>query len=416
MPRILMVFLIGYGLIHVFIADVIATDLHLGVAATAWLVLALALCALTPFGARALERRGVLRVARGLAWFGYTWAGLALLFVLACLAADLAIIIGAVFSGLPARVFINGEGRLLLTLALTAALAVYAFIERSRVRIERIGIPTTKPIPNRGDLRVAQISDVHIGFMNGPRRVRRLVQRLRAIDADLLVSTGDLIDSPVGLQPANAALLATLNPPYGKFAIIGNHECYAGLSRTLDFLKSAGFVVLRNDFRSVDGINLVGIDDIAADNRIDWARCERRVLAAVPAQAFTLLLKHRPDVVGRHEGPVDLQLSGHTHKGQIFPFNLLTRLYYPANAGLFRVAPRSYLYVSRGTGAWGPPFRLFAPPEITVLAIGAGHADPGGRPLPRQREEEGVRGLGQSVAVTSAAVRAKALPLDASRR
>lgn len=391
MPMVVIVFLVGYTLAHIFIADVIATDLHFGIAATALLTGILALCAVTPFVARRLERHGPLALARGLALFGYTWAGLVLLFVLARLATDL-IAVGVALPGDRfAQPVVSGEGHLLLTLALTAVLAVYAFIERSRVRIERIELPTAKPMPGPRGLRIAQISDVHIGFMNGRRRVQTIIRCLHAIDADLVVSTGDLIDSPAGLQPATAALLATLNPPYGKFAIIGNHEYYAGLGRTLRFLAHAGFVVLRNECRVVKGFNLVGMDDIVTDNAANWARRESHILAAVPADAFTILLKHRPELVRGVQGCVDLQLSGHTHKGQIFPFNLLTRLYYPANAGLFRVAQTAYLYVSRGTGAWGPPFRLFSPPEITVFEIGAGRTDPGGRPLPRKLEFEVAR-------------------------
>lgn len=381
------VFVTLYGLAHVFIWHAIVSGVRLPVWAQGLLGLGLLALCVTPFLARRLERRGYAQLARLFAWVGYTWAGLVLLFVLARFGTDL-VWAAAVALGWSAPQGLVRSLPLMATGAITALLAVYSFVERSRVRVEHIEVPTIKAMHGVSPLRVAQISDVHIGSMNGRRRIGTVVRRLQEIRPDVIVSTGDLIDSRAGLAVPVTDLLATVQPPLGKFAVIGNHECYAGLDSSLAFMGRAGFTVLRNEAMSLPGVRLVGMDDPAAGRAAQLAAAESQLLCALQDNVFTILLKHRPDLVPGSQARFDLQLSGHTHKGQMFPFGFLTRLYYPAHAGLFRLAQASYLYVSRGTGAWGPPFRLLAPPEITVFTIGPGCPDPGGRAAPPNRDEE----------------------------
>ena len=375
------VFVTLYGLAHVLIWHVLTAGLGLSQPERLGLGGALAGLGLTPFLARRLDRRGFERLGRVFSWIGYTWAGLVLLFVMARLAADLVLAVSFTLAGVPpapaARLV-----SLALTLGLTAVLALYAFIERSRIRVETVDIPTTKDVGPSGVLCIAQVSDVHIGSMNGRRRIETLLKRLRDHDPDVVVSTGDLIDSRAGLAVPVTEVLSALKPRLGKFAVIGNHECYAGLAPSLAFMERCGFIVLRNRAVTVPGLRIVGVDDPVAGRPGESARNEARVLRGLSDGVFTVLLKHRPEVLPGAETRFDLQLSGHTHKGQIFPFGFLTRLYYPAHDGLFRLARASYLYVSRGTGAWGPPFRLLAPPEITLFRVGPGRLDPGGQPAP----------------------------------
>ncbi len=238
--------------------------------------------------------------------------------------------------------------------------------------------------------------------MNGCRRIQALLKRLREHEPDVVVSTGDLIDSRAGLAVPVTEALSAFKPRLGKFAVVGNHECYAGLEPALSFVERCGFVVLRNTAIVVPGLRLVGVDDPVAGKPGEAARSEARILREVSDDTFTVLLKHRPDVLPGSETRFDLQLSGHTHKGQIFPFGFLTRLYYPAHAGLFRLARASYLYVSRGTGAWGPPFRLLAPPEITLFRVGPGLPDPGGQTIPMSSPVEAIGERASSAATVTA--------------
>ncbi|WP_298137368.1 metallophosphoesterase [Acidiferrobacter sp.] len=375
------VFMVFYGLAQAFVWHVLVVGLNLSLSGRISVGTAIFCLGLAPFLARRLDRRGLERWGKAFSWAGYTWAGLVLLFVMARLAADFVMKVAFMATGgvpSPAARPLS----LALTVGLTALLAIYAFIERSRIRVETIDIPTSKDIGIPGGLLIAQISDVHIGSMNGRRRIDALVKKLRDQNPDVVVSTGDLIDSRAGLAVPATDTLSALQPRLGKFAIVGNHEYYAGLVPALAFMERSGFTVLRNSVVTIAGLQIAGVDDPAAARPGESAQNEARVLRTLSDRAFTILLKHRPEVLPGAETRIDLQLSGHTHKGQIFPLGLLTRLYYPAHAGLFRLTPTSHLYVSRGTGAWGPPFRLAAPPEITLFRIGPGYPDPGGRPVP----------------------------------
>jgi predicted MPP superfamily phosphohydrolase len=178
------------------------------------------------------------------------------------------------------------------------------------------------------------------------------------------------VDGQINNLEGLADMIKEINPRYGKFAVLGNHEYYAGLKQAIEFKKVAGFTLLRGEGISIDGIiNLIGVDDPAAKyfNGYDESM-EKRLLASFPRERFTILLKHRPLINKDSLGLFDLQLSGHVHKGQIFPFSLLTKIYYPKDAGLLRVNG-GILYVSRGSGTWGPPIRFLAPPEVTVIDI-----------------------------------------------
>ena len=158
---------------------------------------------------------------------------------------------------------------------------------------------------------------------------------------------------------------------YGKFAITGNHEFYAGLNRALAFTEKAGFTILRGEGKTVSNfLNVAGVDDPARGSYSqDGAVSEKVLLEKLPREKFTLFLKHQPVISSDSLEMFDLQLSGHSHKGQIFPFNLVTKLYYRMHTGLSKINGNTLLYVSRGSGTWGPPVRFLSPPEVTVIDI-----------------------------------------------
>ncbi len=180
-----------------------------------------------------------------------------------------------------------------------------------------------------------------------------------------------------------AGMLADVQAPLGKFAVLGNHEFYAGLSQSLAFHAAAGFTMLRQEHVAVTPqLILAGVDDPAGthlsgsqepDESNALPALERRsatqAAAAADPRPFVILLKHRPDVHPSSLGRFDLQLSGHTHGGQIFPFHIVHRLIYKYHPGLTDLGGGSKLYLSRGAGTWGPPMRLFAPPEVTIIKL-----------------------------------------------
>jgi len=230
----------------------------------------------------------------------------------------------------------------------------------------------TSKIPKEvGRLKIAQISDVHLGMIVREERLTRILQDVRKATPDIFISTGDLVDAQINRLEGLAEMLREINPRYGKFAITGNHEFYAGLPQSLEFTQNAGFSVLRGEALTLAGlINLAGVDDPAGQSMgLFRGVPEKELLSGLPREKFTLLLKHRPDLDKNALGLFDLQISGHTHQGQIFPFRLITRLFYPYEGGSFHLPNHAILHVSRGSGTWGPPIRFLAAPEVTVYEL-----------------------------------------------
>ncbi|HEX7539324.1 MAG TPA: hypothetical protein VF358_03390, partial [Syntrophales bacterium] len=167
------------------------------------------------------------------------------------------------------------------------------------------------------------------------------------------------------------AHIREIHPAQGKFAVTGNHEFIAGIDKSLAFTRDCGFDTLRGEARDVGGfLTIAGVDDPAGQGfRLrGQENGEGELLSSLSRQRFILFLKHRPTVAENTLGLFDLQLSGHSHHGQIFPFNWIVRLYFPIESGLHDMG-NSRVYVSRGSGTWGPPIRFLAPPEVTVIDL-----------------------------------------------
>jgi hypothetical protein len=223
--------------------------------------------------------------------------------------------------------------------------------------------------------RIVQISDIHIGPILGRGFARALTERVNALAPDLVAVTGDLVDGPVEMLRDDVAPFAALRGRHGVFFVTGNHDVYSGGEPWVECVRELGMRPLRNERVAIggaEGFDLAGVDD----HRGDWVRGSTEDVDAAlagrdPARAV-VLLAHDPGSFRRAAArDVDLQLSGHTHGGQIWPFNFVVRLAVPWVAGLHR-AGSSQLYVSRGSGFWGPPMRLFAPAEITEIVLRPG--------------------------------------------
>ncbi len=374
MGLFMLIFFLIYGSAHGYFLLRASQGLALGRTGTLLLSFWLLIMVLAPLAVWLLEQGGHEQTARACAYIGYSWMGFLLLFLSLMLVFDLLRLVRylAVFFVRVPAVGLFAPRPLFLVCCLVAALiAGYGWFEALQVRTEHLVIPTDKLPTGVARLRIVQITDLHVGLIVRDGRVARVVEAIRQAAPDLVVATGDMVDGHVGHFDGISEMFRGLTPPLGMVAVYGNHEYYAGFSQATGFLQRSGFELLRSGHRELgDYLSLVGVDDPAAAQRGEFhADDEGRLLATVPPGRFVLLLKHRPVVDPASRGRFDLQLSGHVHKGQVFPFNLLTWLNFPVRAGLNRLAEGGALYVSRGSGTWGPPIRFLAPPEVTVIDL-----------------------------------------------
>ena len=375
MSLFLVTFILLYSGLNLYAFLKARTALSLGMFSSICVSVFLIIMILAPILVRVSEKAGLEGIARILAYIGYIWMAAILIFFVTGILTD---IFRLIIYGLGSLLskdfsFITSAHPIYFFMCLFAALfvVVYGFFEARKIRTEYIFIPTNKISSDVGRVRIAQISDVHLGLIVGEERLRTIIQAVQQAKPDILVSTGDLVDAQLDNIDKLADLLKTVDTKYGKFAVTGNHEFYAGLERSLKITEMAGFTVLRGRSVVIPGlITIAGVDDEAVRGWLKGDNTEENKLCSeIDNSQFTVLLKHRPVVYKGSLCSYDLQLSGHTHKGQIFPFGLITRLFFETYYGFFDFKNGTYMYVSRGSGTWGPPIRFLAPPEVTIIDL-----------------------------------------------
>jgi predicted MPP superfamily phosphohydrolase len=284
---------------------------------------------------------------------------------------------------IPVRLLLSAKafGLLWLMVVLAAGFVVgNGYFQAKQVKVRELTLTTNKLPPGMKELKLVQISDLHLHSVESHTRLERLIKVLEPLSFDLLISTGDLIEA--GLDRADwhplARRLAGLKPKLGKYAVFGNHEYYAGRFGDQGFAQKfhaeAGFIVLRQEAEKVAGlVQLVGLDDPAFGLGRNRARTvELNLLQRLDPELPVILLKHQPQVEETSLSLFDLQLSGHTHGGQLWPFNYLVETRFPRYRGLHELGGGSRLLVSIGTGTWGPPVRVGARPEVVLIRLKAG--------------------------------------------
>ncbi len=368
-------FFLLYSGIHLYVFLKARTALTPGIATSILTGAIMAFMIFAPIMIRLAEKSGHEGFARALAYVGYTWMGGILIFFITGILCDLFRLIIYISGLLSNRDFswITIAHRLyfITILIITTLVVVYGIFEARQIKVEHVIIPTDKLSPQIGKLRIVQISDVHLGLIIGEERTKNIVSIVQKAKPDILVSTGDLVDVQLDDIANLAILFKKIDTPYGKFAVTGNHEFYAGLDQALQFTGKAGFKILREDVEIIPGvITIAGVDDEAVRGwRNGSNEAEQNLCSHINGSQYTVLLKHRPVPYTGSLCSYNLQLSGHTHRGQIFPFYLITKLFFKHSSGLHNLENDSFLYVSRGTGTWGPPIRFLAPPEVTIIDV-----------------------------------------------
>jgi predicted MPP superfamily phosphohydrolase len=334
---------------------------------------------LQPFGERLLRPP----LSRWIAWPASLWMGFAWLLLCGLAVSDLFLwAAGSVARAAPGAETAGATSGIQAVAVVAVTLLAGVVGIRQALRppaVRRVVIGLERWPQGLDGFRIVQISDVHIGPILGREFAAHTTERVNALEPDLVAVTGDLVDGSVRKLADEVAPLAGLRARHGVFFVTGNHDHYSGARAWVERVRQLGMRVLRNERVAIgsdaDGFDLIGVDDhrgnlSGADGREDLPRA----LEGRDPRRPAVLLAHDPSTFKRASAcGIDLQLSGHTHGGQIWPFVYLVKLAVPFVAGLY-ARGGSQLYVSRGTGFWGPAMRLRAPAEITEIVLRPGRA------------------------------------------
>ncbi len=385
------VMLAVFGGMHFYLWARLARDTDLSEAGrrTAGVLLALAAVAV-PAGL-ILARQLPSRTTRALAAVLFTWMGTSFLLFCAVLAADLLRLAATgvrwamELAGGKAPDPADAGRRLFVARAVAGGALLAAGGATARAVRSATGEPSVKEVPVKlarlpGQLSgftLAQISDLHVGPSIREKEVRRVVDLTNALRADAIVITGDLVDGTVAELRAATDHLGRLSAKHGVFFITGNHEYYSGAGPWLAELRRLGIRTLENERvalgdRAPGGasLDLAGVYDWSVARGEDgrWPALDQALRGRDPDRSLVLLAHQPRGVAEAVAGGVELQLSGHTHGGQIFPWNYVVSAVYPFSKGLYRHGD-GQIYVSCGTGYWGPPMRLGAPAEVGKIVL-----------------------------------------------
>ncbi|WP_443611892.1 metallophosphoesterase [Actinoplanes hulinensis] len=235
-------------------------------------------------------------------------------------------------------------------------------------QIDRVQLPIAKLPRSMDGTRLAVVSDIHIGPLTGVEHARRITRVINSVNADLVCVVGDLVDGSVAELGRFAAPLGGIESRHGAFFVTGNHEYYSGAEEWVEEVARLGIRPLRNERVEINGLDLAGVNDLTGEEQGDGPDFAR-ALGDRDTTRPVVLMAHQP-VAAKEAAPygVDLQVSGHTHGGQMAPFNMLVRLQQPVVSGFGKVDGVP-VYVTNGAGFWGPPVRVGAPPQVTVIEL-----------------------------------------------
>lgn len=320
------------------------------------------------------------RAATILSWIIYPWMGIALLMFVILLATDMLWLLLKLIPAnyLPKSHLLLQQYLGIMAFSVIGILVIFSLWKGLQsVTVKQLSI-TLNQLPQSLDgFRIVQITDLHIGPLINGHWLKRIVDKINALKPDLIVITGDLVDGTVEELRLHVAPIGNLQAHYGTYFVTGNHEYYSGVEQWCTYIASLGVRVLRNERVSItagsenESFDLAGVDDWASHHFKGEGPNLAKALVDRDPNKVLILLAHQPAAI--HEAAVqgvDLQLSGHTHGGQIWPFTYLVYLQQPYAKGLNRYNnTKTQIYVSPGTGFWGPPMRLGTSAEITHITL-----------------------------------------------
>ena len=316
---------------------------------------------------------------RIIAWLGYTGLGTVSLLFFIQISMDIVLSMKSIFTrgnhfdphrraffGLSLKGLVGGLG------AIGTVWGLYNAVKTPVIKKVKISI-TDLPKSLQG-LRMAQISDLHVGSMIGKNFISKVVEKIDKINPDILFFTGDAADGSVKSFGKYLTSLSEIKPTYGKFFVTGNHEYYSDMNGWLRLIENLGFKILINESQNIvingKTIMITGIPDRGGKYFSELHKTDmEKAVGGMSEPDLKILLAHQPkDIEHAIKYNFNLQLSGHTHGGQYFPFSLLVQLAHPFIKGLHK-KENTWIYINQGTGYWGPPMRIGTEPEITEITL-----------------------------------------------
>ncbi len=335
-------------------------------------IIAFVFLAVSFIAAMFLERADVISIGKPLTWIGSFWLGAFVYFLLIVAAIDLLRLVNHFIRFFPS--FITADPvhaarvAAFSVISLVALVVVYGFINAHIIRVRTFDINVDKSAGGRKSLNVVMASDIHLSSIINNGRIGAIVRKINSLSPDIVLLPGDILDgdlNPVVHQNLGEAL-RQIKAPLGVYAITGNHEYIGGVDRACNYISEHGVKMLRDSTVFVDSsFYILGREDRSARKR----KSLKELLENVDAKYPVILMDHQPfHLEEAEENGVDLQLSGHTHYGQMWPFNYITEMVYELAYG-YLVKGKTHIFVSSGVGTWGPPLRVVADPEIAEFRL-----------------------------------------------
>ncbi|MBF0146726.1 MAG: metallophosphoesterase [Magnetococcales bacterium] len=363
--NILYLVIIVYWLFHLYVWYRIKTIFSLGWRGQSVAFVTLMLLCFTFMLSRLFNLWGWFPPGQILFRLGSTWLGL--FFIFFCLKSLLWIV--EVATGW--RLGRDRPAVWSATVGCAVLINVFGYFEAQNMTVTRLTMTTPSMATDTPPVNIMQISDAHYGQWVSLSRHEWLLEQVQKEQPDLIVVTGDFIDFEGDSQGRFMDQWRSVRPPLGKLAVLGNHETLSGIPASLAWLERGGFKVLRNEVVTFDGFSVIGWDDPTV-SRYEIPLDRIGPIHPVQPGECMLLLHHQPVWPPHLAGAFDLGLAGHTHGGQIFPFGLVVFLTNGVLSGLQSTSWGGWYFISRGAGTWGPPVRLGAPPEVTLLTLSHG--------------------------------------------
>ena len=310
-------------------------------------------------------------------WIGSFWLAAFVYFLLFAMVIDFIRLINLIIPFFPSFIYYNydltKEVVFLSVLSATFIIVLAGYLNARVSRIKELKLTINKKAGNVKSITIAVASDIHMGTIICKSRLKKIVEKINSIDADLVLLPGDVVDEDLGpvIKQNLGEVLRTIKSNYGVYAITGNHEYIGGVEPACKYLVEHGIVELRDSYVKIaDSFYIVGREDRSIRGFTGKTRKNlEEIMEGINKDFPVILMDHQPvKLIEAQQNGVDLQLSGHTHHGQLWPFNFITKKVYELSWG-YRKTGDTHYYVSCGAGTWGPPVRTGNKPEIIVLTL-----------------------------------------------